>query len=129
MCKTHYKYCIYLDNKKFYTVEIPKPEKPYIVLEAMKKSAEYSKILHFVTFHETSQVSVGRKKEIDIKISDDISISRHHANITYDFDNKTFLLEDNKSKFGTLVLIKRNLLINPFQRGISFQLGGELYAF
>ena len=32
MCKTHYKYRIYLDNQKFYRVDIPKPEKPYIVL-------------------------------------------------------------------------------------------------
>ena len=32
MCKTYYKYRIYLDNQKFYTVDIPKPEKPYIVL-------------------------------------------------------------------------------------------------
>ncbi len=31
MCQESYKYRIYLDNKKFYTVEIPKPEKPYIV--------------------------------------------------------------------------------------------------
>lgn len=26
-----------MDNQKFYTVDIPKPEKPYIVLEIMKK--------------------------------------------------------------------------------------------
>jgi len=32
MCQTHYKYRIYLDNQKFYTVDIPKPEKPYIVV-------------------------------------------------------------------------------------------------
>jgi hypothetical protein len=32
MCKSHYKYRIYLDNKKYYTVEIPKPGKPYVVL-------------------------------------------------------------------------------------------------
>lgn len=38
-------------------------------------------------------------------------------------------MEDNKSKFGTLVLVKRNLLINPFQKGISFQMGGELFTF
>jgi hypothetical protein len=38
------------------------------------------------------------------------------------------LLEDNQSKFGTLVLVKKNLLINPFQRGIAFQMGGEIYA-
>lgn len=47
----------------------------------------------------------------------------------YDFENRKFLLEDNKSKFGTLVLVKKNLLINPFQRGISFQMGGEIFVF
>lgn len=77
-----------------------------------------------MTLHETSKVSLGRKKDIDIKISDDISVSRHHANLIYDFENRQFLLEDNKSKFGTLVQIKRNLLVNPFQRGISLQTGG-----
>jgi hypothetical protein len=39
MCQTIYRYRIYLDNKKFYTVEIPKPDKPYIVLEVLKKNA------------------------------------------------------------------------------------------
>jgi hypothetical protein len=33
------------------------------------------------------------------------------------------MLEDNKSKFGTLILIKKNLIINPQQKGISFQVG------
>ena len=85
MCKSHYKYRIYLDNRKYYTVEIPKPCRPYIVLEVMKRSVEFSKIFHFVSLAETSKVSIGRKKEIDVKISDDISVSRHHANIIYDF--------------------------------------------
>jgi len=38
-------------------------------------------------------------------------------------------VEDNKSKFGTLVLVKKNVLANPFQRGLSFQMGGELFTF
>jgi hypothetical protein len=129
MCKTNYRYRIYLDNKKYYTVEIPKPSKPYIVLEIMRKNAEFSKIFHFVSLGETSKVSIGRKKEIDVKISDDISVSRHHANILYDFDTRRFLLEDNKSKFGTLVLVKKNLLVTPHVRGLAFQMGGEIYAF
>lgn len=95
----------------------------------MKKNAEYSKIFHFVSLAETSKISIGRKKDIDIKISDDVSVSRHHANLIYDFEGRTFYLEDNKSKFGTLVLVKKNLLINPFQRGITFQMGGEIFMF
>ena len=129
MCKTHYKYRIYLDNKKYYTVEIPKPSKPFIVLEVMKRSSEYSKIFQFISMAEMSRLSIGRKKEIDIKLSDDISVSRHHANLLYDFEGKRFLLEDNKSKFGTLVLVKKNLLANPFQRGLTLQMGGELFTF
>lgn len=58
----------------------------------MKKSSEYSKIFHFISFSQTSKQSIGRKKDIDIKISDDISISRHHANLIYDLENKKFLL-------------------------------------
>ena len=69
MCKTHYKYRIYMDNKKYYTVEIPKPAKPYIVLEVLKKSAEFSKIYHFISMADTSKLTIGRKKDIDIKLS------------------------------------------------------------
>jgi pSer/pThr/pTyr-binding forkhead associated (FHA) protein len=34
---------------------------------------------------ETSKLTIGRKKDIDIKLSEDISVSRHHANLLYDF--------------------------------------------
>lgn len=78
---------------------------------------------------ENSKVSIGRRKDIDVKISDDVSVSRHHANLWYDLESRRFLLEDNKAKFGTLVLVKRNLLINPMQRGLTLQMGGELYVF
>ncbi len=129
MCKSHYKYRIYLDNKKYYTVQIPKPAKPYLVLQVVKKGADYSKIFHFVSMCESSKLSIGRKKQIDIKLSEDISVSRHHANLIYDFEGRRFLLEDNKSKFGTLVQVKKNLVINPFERGITIQIGGELFTF
>jgi hypothetical protein len=39
------------------------------------------------------------------------------------------LLEDNKSKFGTSLLVKNNVLINPSQRGISFEIEGEIFIF
>jgi hypothetical protein len=32
LCMAHFMYKIYLDNKKYYTVEIPRPPKPYLVL-------------------------------------------------------------------------------------------------
>jgi len=47
---------------------------------------------------------LGRGHESDVRISD-ISVSRCHANIRY-ADGK-FYLEDNNSKFGTLVEISQ----------------------
>lgn len=39
MCKSPYRYRIYLDNRKYYTVEIPKPSRPYVVLEVVRRNA------------------------------------------------------------------------------------------
>lgn len=36
---------------------------------------------------------------------------------------------DNKSKFGTLVLVKRGLIASPKYAGISIQVGAEIYRF
>ena len=129
MCKATYPYRIYLDNKKYYTVDIPKPAKPYVVMEVMSKHSDKEKVFHFISCAAISRLSLGRKKDIDVKISDDISISRHHANLIYNFEERQFVLEDNKSKFGTLLLVKKNLLINPHQRGIGFQVSGEVFLF
>jgi len=45
---------------------------------------------------------MGRGSDSDVRISD-ISVSRCHALIKYEKDG--FYLEDNNSKFGTLVLV------------------------
>jgi pSer/pThr/pTyr-binding forkhead associated (FHA) protein len=53
---------------------------------------------------------MGRGHESDLRIND-ISVSRCHALIK--FKNGKFLLEDNLSKFGTLVLVKRKTPLLP----------------
>lgn len=66
---------------------------------------------------------------MDVRISDDISVSRHHATLSYNYNINKFILEDNRSKFGTLVLVKRNMLVKPNMKGIGFQIGTEVYRF
>jgi len=46
---------------------------------------------------------MGRGHESDLRVSD-ISVSRCHAVIKFNPEEKSFYLEDNLSKFGTLVL-------------------------
>ena len=49
-------------------------------------------------------VKLGRGHESDVRISD-ISVSRFHATLRY--SGSAFYIEDNGSKFGTLVQVKR----------------------
>lgn len=49
---------------------------------------------------------LGRGHESDVRVSD-ISVSRCHAILKYDDTDHNYYLEDNLSKFGTLVLAKQ----------------------
>ena len=92
-----------------------------------KKNKEDGKIFKFITFKNKPVINVGRKKDVDVRISDDISVSRIHAVLKDKDRTKEFLLEDNQSKFGTMVLAKNGILIRPNHQGISIQVGAELF--
>jgi predicted component of type VI protein secretion system len=64
-------------------------------------------------------LKLGRGHESDVRIAD-VSISRCHATIRY--SNGSFLLEDNNSKFGTLVAMKKPRLLEA-NAPISIQMG------
>ena len=60
---------------------------------------------------------LGRGHESDLRIND-ISVSRCHTKIK--FERGKFLLEDNQSKFGTLVLVKqRTPLLPGFNKAVQ----------
>jgi pSer/pThr/pTyr-binding forkhead associated (FHA) protein len=56
--------------------------------------------------HNMRSFRLGRGHDSDLRIND-ISVSRCHAVIK--FKNDGFYLSDNMSKFGTLILIRKNL--------------------
>ena len=39
------------------------------------------------------------------------------------------MLTDNKSKFGTLVLVRKGVISRPKHTGVSVQIGAEIYCF
>ena len=69
-----------------------------------------------MTFSNKSVIKLGRGHDSDIRITD-ISVSRCHATIKFDKGN--FFMEDNNSKFGTLVLLKKNLIISDENNNIA----------
>lgn len=65
-----------------------------------------SRIVHVIKPEADGQTEfkIGRGHESDLRVSD-ISVSRCHAMLKYDTnDTHRYYLEDNLSKFGTLVL-------------------------
>lgn len=75
---------------------------PYLMLESMSKDNTNQRMLNLVSFINKCSFTLGRGHESDLRVSD-ISVSRSHASIKC--VNGKFILEDNKSKFGTLVLL------------------------
>jgi len=55
--------------------------------------------------NERPFIKIGRGHDVDIRVTD-ISVSRFHAKINLNEDGH-FYVEDNRSKFGTLVQIRK----------------------
>ena len=68
------------------------------------------KTIHVVTNEKETNATIGRAFDAGMRVPD-ISVSRYHANIV--FKNDHFFLRDNDSKFGTLLLLNRPMVIDP----------------
>jgi len=105
ICKTAYPLMIKSNGKNFHLVDYERPTTSYLVLESLNQEKNTSRIVHIVKPSLGKDVfKMGRGHESDLRIND-ISVSRLHAMIK--FKDGRFLLEDNVSKFGTLVLVSR----------------------
>ena len=124
ICKTPYPFKFKLNGieKPFELIELEKPVGcDYIVLESLNQMKENCNIksIHVIQLG-TDELIIGRGHESDIRIND-ISVSRSHAKLRYDMENGTILLRDLKSKFGTLILIKKPL--QKKKKKIHIQIG------
>jgi len=109
LCKVLYPTYIHNGKDRQSLVEVPWTQPPFIVLENMVRDSQQhaTKGLHVISLAE-KVLKLGRGHESDVRIAD-VSISRCHATIR--FHRGSFLLEDNNSKFGTLVAMKKPRLL------------------
>lgn len=84
-------------------LEFETPETDFIVVESV--TLQNIRIVHVISMGERQFIRVGRGHDVDIRVTD-ISVSRFHARITR-CEEGDFYVEDNHSKFGTLVQIRR----------------------
>jgi hypothetical protein len=79
----------------------------YILLESMPLDKNNSRNVHLLTVTPVqSEFKLGRGHESQVRIND-ISVSRCHAIIKCKQDG--FYIEDNTSKFGTIIMLKNKL--------------------
>lgn len=123
LCGEQFPYSIRALGTNHKILAIERPEAPYFIMEGTSQHGN-TKGMHSVSLRHSESVMLGRGHESDIRIGD-ISVSRCHAKIIYFQGN--FILEDNHSKFGTLVQIN-NAELEP-EDMLSLQSGRSLLQF
>lgn len=90
----------------------------------MSGEQKNSSTLSLIVPTDHEPIRLGRGHQCDLRVSD-ISISRVHALLKYK-DGK-FLLFDNESKFGTLILLNKSYEIQNDKAAI--QIGRTVFTF
>ena len=94
---------------QYYNICFYKPRfEEFIVLESVQVDKDRTKFIHLISFDNKYTINMGRANECELSIAE-LSVSRYHCMIHKE-DGELFL-EDNSSKFGTLVLVQNNNLI------------------
>lgn len=95
--------------------------KNYIILESLNQLKDNNNIksIHVIILDD-QKITLGRGHESDVRIND-ISVSRSHACIIFNPLTSKICIRDNRSKFGTLVLIKNPILMKD--KRLHLQIG------
>ena len=126
ICKKAFPLMIRSGTKRYRLVEYEEPKGNYIILESLNQQKSTQRMIYIIKPAATKTVfKLGRGHESDLRIND-ISVSRCHAMIKF-VDGK-FVLEDNHSKFGTLVLVKKRTPLMP-GIGKAVQIGRTVLNF
>jgi pSer/pThr/pTyr-binding forkhead associated (FHA) protein len=98
----------------------------YILLESMPLDKNTSRMIHMLAVSDAkNEFKLGRGHESEVRVND-ISVSRCHSIIKYKADG--FYIEDNISKFGTIVLIRDRLkLVEETTKAV--QIGRTVVSF
>lgn len=107
LCSFKYPNKLMINDLEVDLVAVNKPLTSYLVLQTGKKD---SKLLHIVALDDKKVLKFGRSHDCDLRFAD-ISVSRNHAIIRIKASG--LFLEDQRSKFGTVVRLNKNLAIDP----------------
>lgn len=124
ICLTPWPRKIKFQNQLHELITIEKPSSPYIIIEKISQDSSTSSTMSIIIPDGSNQIKLGRGHQCDLRISD-ISVSRVHALLKYEEDK--FLVFDNDSKFGTLILLTGNYPVKYDKAAV--QIGRTVFTF
>ena len=119
LCKTKFPDIIKHEGKFYALLDFSKEYENYLTLESLTLDKHKNKFIYVVSL-KNKKIKVGRGHESDVLLSD-ISVSRVHC--FFVTENKKVYLEDNNSKFGTLILIQYSNIKIMESIPLYFQVG------
>ncbi len=97
--------------------------KNYFILESLTLDKENNKFLYVISLDKSREIRVGRG-QCDILLSD-VSVSRIHC--FFLIDGKNLYIQDNDSKFGTLILMQTESLKLTENLPLNIQVGRSYF--
>ena len=125
LCKNKFPDVIQYNNKLLNISNFNYCYDKYLILESLVFDGKKNKFLYVINLeNDNLKLRIGRGKEIDILITD-ISVSRVHCILTKDKNN--IYIEDNNSKFGTLILNQSPFLKISSELPLNIQIGRTFF--
>ena len=103
LCKTKFPDYIKFKNRFFPLINFTNEYNSYLTLESLTLDKYQNKFIYVVSIEENRKIPIGKHHDCEIVLSDR-SIDIIHCFMT--INNKQVYLEDNDSKFGTLILVQ-----------------------
>lgn len=127
ICKQAYPYSFKKEGRLYKLFKIDEPRSSnYLVLESLPLDKNTSRMVHVLSVSDQkTEFNLGRGHESEVRVND-ISVSRLHATIKYSPEG--FSITDNKSKFGSLVLVRGRYYLNLNQTQ-AMQVGRSVISF
>ena len=107
LCKTKFPDIINYEGKLYPLLDFSNEFKDYLTLESLTLDKHKNKFIYVVSLLNSTKLKVGRGHKSDILLSD-ISVTRIHCYMVV--EKQKVFLEDNNSKFGTLILVQTPII-------------------
>ena len=103
LCKTKFPDFIKYEKRLLPVIDFSQEFENYLTLESLTLDRQNNKFIYAISLDKERKIKIGRGHEAKVLLSD-ISVSRVHCIMTVE-KNQVFI-EDNDSKFGTLILVQ-----------------------